>query len=102
MKDNTYSKFFSNLSNPLRVKIVTALNDGNKSVGEICSILKVEQSKVSHALGRLKQCSLVNVKQKGKERIYGINKKTLVPILKLIDKHAKENCKGTCNNCKCK
>jgi len=45
----------------------------------------------------LKSCRIVEVKQKGKERIYSLNKKTIVPMLNLIDKHAKSFC--DCKNC---
>ena len=97
MNNSTYHIFFNNLANPLRIKIVTSLKDKEKNVTELSKELKVEQSKVSHALRNLKSCKIVDVKQKGKERIYSLNKKTIVPMLKLIDKHAKSFC--DCKNC---
>ena len=101
MNKNTYHVFFTNLANPLRIDIVTLLREKEKSVTEISKALGVEQSKVSHALSTLKCCSIVEVKQKGKQRIYFLNKKTIIPILKLIDKHAKVFCKNTeCGGCK--
>ena len=102
MKSSTYHLFFSNLSNPLRIEIISALKDKEKglSVSELASTLWVEQSKLSHALANLKECNLVIVKQNGKKRIYSLNKKTLLPILEIIDKHAKENCGGNCHYCK--
>jgi len=98
---STYHIFFSNLSNPLRIKIVSALKKKNLSVSELVRALGVEQSKLSHALRNLRECNVVNVKQRGKERIYGLNKKTILPMLKLIDKHSKEHCKGKCKHCRC-
>jgi len=39
----------------------------------------------------------VNVKQKGKERVYSLNEDTIIPILKLVDKHAAVHCQnGPC------
>lgn len=73
------------------------MQDGSKSVSELSQELKIEQSKLSHALIKLKKCNLVQSKQKGKSKIYSLNKKTLVPILKLIDKHAKDFC--NCDGC---
>ena len=99
---NTYHVFFSNLANPIRIKIISSLRTKNKSVSELVEELKVEQSKISHALRNLRECNLVGFKQKGKERIYSLNKATLIPILKLIDKHSKTNCKGKCKFCRCK
>ncbi len=97
MKKSSYYIFFSNLSNPLRIEIVEALKEGKKSVSELTKQLDVEQSKVSHALKNLRCCNIVNFVQKGKERIYSLNKETVVPILKLIDIHAKKFCQGGCN-----
>lgn len=99
MSKSTYHVFFSNLANPLRVDIISALKEKDKSVSEIVSELKVEQSKVSHALKSLKSCNIVSSKQKGKQRIYSLNKKTILPMLKLIDKHSKSYCSGNCKFC---
>lgn len=97
MNNSTYHIFFSNLSNPLRIKIVGSLKDKEKNVTEISKELKVEQSKVSHALRNLKSCKIVEARQKGKQRIYFLNKKTILPMLNLIDKHASKFC--DCKNC---
>jgi len=102
MNNSTYHIFFSNLSNPLRISIITSLNKKEKNVMQLVNDLKIEQSKVSHSLQNLRNCKIVEVKQKGKERIYSLNKKTIVPILKIIDKHAKIFCKcECCANKKC-
>lgn len=102
MTKSTYHLFFSNLSNPLRIEIISVLKNKEMSVSEIAKILKVEQSKLSHALANLRECNIVNVKQNGKERIYSLNRKTILPMLKLIDQHAKMNCKGECKMCICR
>lgn len=101
MNSSTYHIFFSNLANPLRIKIITSLKEKEKNVTEISNELGIEQSKVSHALASLKGCKIVDLKQEGKQRIYFLNRKTIVPILKLIDNHASrfcdcENCAGSC------
>jgi len=99
MKKNTYHYFFENLSNPLRIDIVSALKNKNMSVNELARKIKVEQSKLSHALAKLKQCNLVTAENKGKKRIYSLNRKTLLPILNIIDEHSKLNCGGNCLFC---
>lgn len=98
---NKYHIFFRNLANPLRIDIVSALKEKESSVNELSEKLKVEQSKLSHALSNLKQCNLVKSRTEGKQRIYFLNKKTILPILKIIDEHSKEfcNCKS-CKGCK--
>lgn len=99
MKKSTYHLFFSNLSNPLRIEIIESLRKKSKNVSEISSELNVEQSKVSHALSLLRRCSIVECSPRGKERIYSLNKKTIVPILKIIDDHSRNHCSGECSFC---
>ena len=96
MKNNSYHIFFNNLANPLKIEIIGSLKKTSKSVKELVKELNVEQSKVSHALSALKKCNIVNVIQDGKKRIYSLNKNTIVPMLKLIDRHSKMHC-----DCKC-
>ena len=87
MNCNTYHIFFRNLANPIKTAIITALKEKESSVNELSKKLNIEQSKLSHALSALRCCNLVLVKQKGKKRIYSLNKETIIPILKIIDKH---------------
>jgi DNA-binding transcriptional ArsR family regulator len=100
MNNSAYHVFFTNLANPLKIEIITALKERGKSVGELSEELNVEQSKVSHALALLKKCRIVYMEKEGKQRIYRLNKETIIPMLKLIDKHSKENC--ACSACSAK
>jgi len=93
---NHYYIFFSKLANPLRMKILSSLKDKEKSVGGLVKELKIEQSKLSHALQSLRACNIVYVKKSGKHRIYSLNKETILPIFNLIDKHEKKFCKSCC------
>jgi DNA-binding transcriptional ArsR family regulator len=95
---STYHVFFRNLANPLKIKIISVLKDKESSVSDLTYELKVEQSKISHALALLKKCNIVDVKKNGKERIYSLNKKTIIPLLNMIDQHSKSFCK--CKECK--
>jgi DNA-binding transcriptional ArsR family regulator len=79
--------------------IISALKEKESSVNYLSKKLGVEQSKLSHALSSLKECNIVLVNKKGKERIYSLNKKTILPMLRLIEKHAQLNCKRECKNC---
>ena len=90
---STYHVFFRNLANPLKTKIISVLKDKEMSVSELSSKIKIEQSKLSHALASLRYCNIVLVKQKGKERIYHLNTQTILPILKIIDKHKCKFCR---------
>jgi ArsR family transcriptional regulator, zinc-responsive transcriptional repressor len=94
MKCNAYHVFFKNLANPLKTQIISALKEKPLSVTELMLKINIEQSKLSHALISLKFCKIVNSKQQGKQRIYSLNKKTILPILKIIDKHKQTMCPG--------
>ena len=88
----SYNDFFQTLANQTNQIIIDALLKGPKTVTQIVEITKLEQSKVSHALKRLSECKLVDSEQKGKHRIYELNKDTIIPILEVADKHAKKMC----------
>lgn len=94
LNHNSYNIFFSNLANPLKIGIILSLRENEKNVSELMKDLNVEQSKISHALSSLKCCNIVNVEQKGKERVYSLNEDTIVPMLNLIDKHASIHCQN--------
>ena len=94
MKCDAYHIFFKNLANPVKTQIIAELKIRPMSVTELSEKTEIEQSKLSHALANLKFCNLVTVKQDGKQRIYSLNKKTIVPILKIIDTHRTNYCPG--------
>jgi len=93
----SYELFFETFSNKTRMKIIQALNQGPKSVTEICNITKQEQSKVSHNLKKLTECNFLDVKRQGKKRIYELNKDTILPILNLVNKHVHKYCSKECH-----
>ena len=95
---STYHIFFRNLANPLKIRIILELKKKEKNVTELSEELKVEQSKVSHALILLKRCNIVKLRKEGKQRIYSLNKKTISPLFELIDEHSKSFCH--CKECK--
>ncbi len=94
MKCDNYHIFFKNLANPVKNQIISVLKEKPMSVNELSKKLGIEQSKLSHALANLRFCNLTKCKQKGKKRIYSLNKKTILPILKIIDKHRTDYCPG--------
>ena len=96
---NTYVQFFTSLSDPARLEIIKTLRESPKNVTQISEKLDFEQSRVSHNLRKLKELGFINVRPNGKQRIYEVDKKTMEPLLKLIDKHVdtyyKHYCKCT-------
>tara|TARA_Y100000310_G_scaffold130175_1_gene129373 strand:- start:14396 stop:14629 length:234 start_codon:yes stop_codon:yes gene_type:complete len=66
------------------------------NVSTIARKTKEEQSAVSHNLRKLTDCHVLDVKKVGKERIYSLNKDTVIPILKLVERHVTKQCPGDC------
>ena len=96
-KRNKYYPFFEMLSTPLRVDIIRLLQDKKSlTVTQICEALNQEQSKISHNLKRMTMCNILSVTPKKNFRYYSLNEDSIVPILKIIDKHVNMHCK-TCN-----
>lgn len=91
MKKGAYHIFFSKLSNPLRISIISSLEKKPMSVTQLSAELGIEQSKLSHALKELRSCNIIKFEQEGKKRMYSLNK-TIIPILKLIECHGKQCC----------
>jgi len=92
MSEKAYEIFFGTLANKNRLKIINILRKGTKCVNEICRELKFNQTTVSHNLKRLQKCGFVFVKKKGKRRYYSLNKKTIKPLMSMIDEHMHEYC----------
>ena len=87
-----YKIFFGTLVSKSRLKIINLLRIEKKNVSQIAKELKMEQTAVSHDLARLKECGFVNIEINGKFRNYSLNKETINPLMKLIDKHMSKNC----------
>ncbi|MBI5159383.1 winged helix-turn-helix transcriptional regulator [Candidatus Micrarchaeota archaeon] len=85
--------FFETLATKLKMDIVEALEEGPLSVNEITKRVGVERSTVSHALLSLAECSFVEAKENGRQRVYSLNKETMAPILRRVEKHVKKYCR---------
>ena len=76
MKFDSYNSFFMNFANKTKLNIILFLKEGSLSVNDIVKKTGMEQSKVSHNLTSLTKCNIITVEQKGKQRIYSLNKRT--------------------------
>ncbi len=84
--------FFTTLANRTRLAILTSLREGKKSVNEIVRVTGYEQSLISHNLKLLKDCRFVKMSVSGKQRIYSLNKETIIPLFELVEQHKKSFC----------
>ena len=92
----SYDRFLVTLSNKTRLAMVQALMEKPKNVSQLIKELEIHQTSVSHSLKRLLDCGFVFVEKNGKERIYSVNKKTIKPLIKLMENHVNTYCKEYC------
>lgn len=97
--DKPHQFFFETLGSQARWDIIRLLHSKSYRATDIAKRLGYEQSLISHHLKRLENCGFVKAKTNGTERIYYLNKKTVGPLLKLVDKHVNQFCKKACTKC---
>ena len=75
------------IAHPMRIKIVSYMEDGNKlTVTEIHELLKIEQSTTSHHLGILKDKGVLISKREGKNTYYSLKHERISNIVDCIIK----------------
>ncbi|MGP1438410.1 MAG: ArsR/SmtB family transcription factor [Treponema sp.] len=67
------SDFFKNFGDSTRLKIVSALMSGELCVADICEVLEMSTSAVSHQLRILRQAKMVRSRRDGKQIYYSID-----------------------------
>ena len=76
LKDNTVTHLadlFSALSDPTRLRIISALLEGELNVGDIAAQLEMTESAVSHQLRGLRQLRLVRSRKAGRQVYYTLD-----------------------------
>jgi DNA-binding transcriptional ArsR family regulator len=63
---------FSALADPMRLKIIEALRDGEIQVNDLVERVEIQQSGVSRHLGILARAGFVNVRPDGQRRYYSL------------------------------
>lgn len=75
MDNKFYDKktlIFKALANPVRLKVMDTLIDGEKCVCEIVQKLKCEQSHISKSLTQLKSAGLIKCRKEGQNVYYSL------------------------------
>jgi DNA-binding transcriptional ArsR family regulator len=77
------AEFFKALGNPMRIIILEALRDGERSVTELQELLSLEQSNVSRQLGILRTRGLVDDRKEGTTVYYRVRDPMVLQLLDL-------------------
>lgn len=84
------SSLFKVLSDTTRVKILYSIQDRERCVGEICDIVGMNKSAVSHQLRVLRDTKLVKSRKNGKEVYYSFDDEHISTIFKYGIEHVNE------------
>ena len=77
------ARFFKGLGDPIRLRILEFLEDGERSVGEIVDHLGLPQNQVSMHLGCLRWCGYVSTRREGRYVFYSLGDPRVMEIMKL-------------------
>lgn len=75
------ARFFRVLGDPTRLRILEALEHGQRTVGELVSAAGQPQPRVSTHLACLRHCGFVSTERRGKEIVYRLELKGLDRIV---------------------
>ena len=83
------SKIFAMLGEPVRMKIILALMEGELCVYHICEITGGKQSAISQHLRKLKDSKIVKSRKEGTQVLYSICDEHIFTIVKTALEHSK-------------
>ncbi len=78
---NAMADFFSTLADQTRIKIVSALSISPMCVGDISTVLKINQTTVSHQLKNLRTVGVVKCKRQGKIAFYSLCDTNILDVM---------------------
>jgi DNA-binding transcriptional ArsR family regulator len=64
------SDVFKIIGDPTRLNILVTLAEGERGVGQLCTILDQTQPTISHHLAVLRYCELISARRQGRQNLY--------------------------------
>ena len=84
------AELFKIFGDSTRIRILSALSQAELCVCDICTVLNMTKSAVSHQLRILRQAKLVKNRRNGKEIYYSLDDEHVARIIDLATEHIKE------------
>lgn len=84
------SKMFKLFSDETRLRIICAILNQELCVCDLCELLDLNQSTVSHQLQLLRSSKLVKYRKEGKQVYYSLEDEHIESIIKMALSHIKE------------
>ena len=91
-EDSLFSmaELFRVFGDSTRIKILCALFEHKRNVTEICELVGMSQSAISHQLRLLKQADLVSSRREGKMMVYSLADDHVKTIIYMAKEHLEE------------
>ena len=86
------ARYFRILGDPTRLRIVEALLERERTVGELVDLVVAPQSRVSNHLACLKWCRVAQADKRGRTVVYRIADPGVAGVLALAAELATEHC----------
>jgi len=83
------AELFRSFSDTSRVRILSALVDGEKNVNTLAALVGISESAVSHHMRGLRQMGLVQARRDGKEVYYRVDDEHIIALFQQGVKHVK-------------
>jgi ArsR family transcriptional regulator len=87
---NEVSELFKLFADGSRLSIICALSHSEMCVCDLCALLKMNQSAVSHQLKKLRMSQVVKTRRSGKIIYYSLSDSHITTILEMGIEHASE------------
>ncbi len=84
------SDFFKIIGDVTRIRLLIALEEKEKCVGELAEVLKMTKSAVSHQLKTLRGARLVRAEKRGKNVFYALSDLHVKTLLEMAYEHVCE------------
>ncbi len=85
------AELFRAFSDTSRVRMMSALLDGEKNVGALARLVGISESAVSHHMRGLRQMHIVSARRDGKEVHYSITDSHIITLLKQGMEHVRSD-----------
>ena len=86
----TVAATFRMLGDPTRVRILNALEAGERCVGDLAKDVGISESAVSHQLRLLRTMRLVRARREGRQAYYAIDDHHITELLTQMRTHVQE------------
>jgi DNA-binding transcriptional ArsR family regulator len=84
------AEIFKVLGDPTRVRILDALSQGERCVGELAGALRLTESAVSHQLRLLRHARVVRTRRAGRMIYYAVDDRHVLTLFRQGLRHVQE------------